>query len=175
MIFKYNKYDLTEKNLYYLIMVAMLNVEIIVELIFVVGAVHLTYQQESIDAKTIIYAIIIISFGFIFFIPDALYRKVTLRKRIQKINNALDVDMFSALAGKKISKDLIYKDDEWFIAVPSPDCIVLNKNYITKDIEIKPKSRVIKVVIHTVDGDTITYMVEEKWKYMIDRLKKWMR
>jgi hypothetical protein len=83
--------------------------------------------------------------------------------------------MFSALAGKKISKDLIYKDDEWFIAVPSPDCIVLNKNYITKDIEIKPKSRVIKVVIHTVDGDTITYMVEEKWKYMVDRLKKWMR
>jgi len=65
------------------------------------------------------------------------------------------------------------KSADCFRWISHSDCAVFLKT--AKDIEIKPKSRVIKVVIHTVDGDTITYMVEEKWKYMVDRLKKWMR
>lgn len=175
MFFKYNKYDITEKNLYYLSMVAVLNFGIVVELIFVLGAIYLVSQEKQIDAKTIIYTIIIISFGFVFLGPDALIRKISLRKRIKQLNESLNIDMFLVLSEKKLSEKLIYKDDEWFVAVPSPECIIINRNYVRKDIEIRQRTKGIEVAIHTVDGETIEYIIDDKWKYIIEQLKKWMR
>ena len=174
MFFKYNNHDLTEKNIYYLSMVELLNFSVIVDPIFVVCAVGSVLQEEQIDRITIISAIILASFGYMLSVVDAILRKITLRKRISDINKALNMDMFSVLSGKQLNESLIYKDDEWFIAVPSPECIILNKNYIRKDIEIKSKSKILEVEVHTIDGETIRYKVNNKWKDIVDRLEKWI-
>ena len=175
MFFKYNKYDLTEKNLYYLSMVSMLNVEVIVNQIFVVCAIIMVFQEKTIDKSTIIYGLILASFGYVFSLIDAIFRRLTLKMRIKRLNKALNVDMFSDLSGRQLDNDLIYKDKEWFIAVPSPECIIVNKNYMRKDIVIRYRNKGTEVTLHTIDGKKIEYLIDAQWKYMIDRLKKWMR
>ncbi len=175
MLFKYDKYDLTEKNLYYLSMVSMLNIEVIVNQIFVVCAIIMIFQERPIEKSTILWGAILASLGYIVSLLDAFFRKIALRKRIKKLNKALNVDMFSVLKGKQLDNNLIYKDSEWFIAVPSPECIIVNKKYIRKDVEVKQRTKGVEVSLHTVDGKTIEYTINDKWKYMVDRLKKWMR
>lgn len=93
MIFKYNRYDINEKNLYYLSMVTMLNYGIFVNLFFVLGAMLLVLQTETIDFMTIIYALIIVLFGISLFVIDAIYRIVILKKRIRSISKVLDIDV----------------------------------------------------------------------------------
>lgn len=70
---------------------------------------------------------------------------------------------------------MIYKDEEWFIAVPSPECIIVNRKYIEKNIETKTKAKSIDVSIRTVNGKVIEYQIDDKWKYIVDQLKKWIR
>ena len=85
MIFKYNRYDINEKNLYYLSMVTMLNYGIFVNLFFVLGAMLLVLQTETIDFMTIIYALIIVLFGISLFVIDAIYRIVILKKELETL------------------------------------------------------------------------------------------
>lgn len=174
MFFKYNKYEITEKNLYHLSMVAMLNFEIVIILLFVIMGGILLLQEQEVTTETYCWIICLIALPIIAFIVDGIYRKIKLRSRIKMLDETLDINSVASLGEKSLSEKLIYKDDDWFVAVPSPEVIFINRKFV-KEIDFAEKGRYVDVKIHTSNGKLLDYKIDDKWKHTVDQLKKWIK
>lgn len=173
MFFKYNKYEITEKNLYHLSMVSMLNFEIIIILLFSIMAGILLFQEQEVTTETYFWISCLIALPVIAFIVDGIYRKIKLRSRIKMLDETLDINSFASIGDKRLSENLIYKDNDWFIAVPSPEIIFINRKFVER-IDFTEKGNYVEVKLHACNGKLIEYKIDDKWKYVVVQLKKWI-
>ena len=153
----------------------MLNISIPIFAIFLVCAIIMVFQEEQITIEAIIYAFLTVMVCVAIFGIDGIIRRVILKKRIQRLNKVLGIDCLAELSGRSLNDSLIYKDSDWFVAVPAPECIILNRKYIRDDIEIDDGAKNTELTVHTIDGKKITFRIDRKWKYVIIQFKKWMR
>ncbi len=170
-----NKYDMTEKNLYHLSMKYVFKVCFLSIFIFSGCAALCLLGTTRIDSEVIFIVCYFIGFGILLAAIEFFHRLIVWKKRIKMLNDTMNIDVFSEFAGKSLNNNLIYKDDEWFVAVSTPECIIVNKKNMKKDIDISPRNRAIAITTKMNDGKITKYVIDVRNKFVVDQLLEWVR
>lgn len=171
---KTSKCEINEKNLFRLIMASMVGPELFC-IIFSIVIVLLYFSIEGIEKRSDIAYASAFVLGIIFLILiDAFYRLMKLKGRIRYINKRKNINMFEVLQGKELKKNNSYVDEDWFIAVPSPEIILLCKADYKNEIKISDSRRYMTITLYTRSGKIERYDVDYKWDGIVRKLKKWI-
>ena len=166
--------EINEKNLFKIIMSSMIGPELFC-IIFSIVIVLLYFLAEGIEKRSdIVYALaFVLGIVFLIFI-DTSYRLIKLKGRIRYINKSKNIDIFKILQDKELKKNHSYVDEEWFIAVPSPELLILCKNDYKNEIDISDRRRYMTITLYTNSGKIERYDVDYKWDGIVRKLKKWI-